>query len=209
MRYLISIIKLLSYVSGAPAIWIGRHIRGLLWYYVWASFLCDIAALAMEQMGYVAKAAANVFYPLELLLVGLYFSNELFTGWQRKLFICIILCLDIWCIVQAADNWRDRVNWENVAIGLILFVMFCMVALYRVIRNVEHLKIEHSPLFIFAASFLLYASYSLVFMLFADYFRAAPKAMREQLWSIHNLLNVVKNLAIARMFFLQQRERSK
>jgi hypothetical protein len=63
-------------------------------------------------------------------------------------------------------------------------------------------------LFIFSAAFLLYASYTLVLMLFADYFRQAPVAMREQLWSIHNVLNALKNLAIARMFFLQQKQRS-
>lgn len=206
MKQIIQIVRLASYASAVPAIWIGRRIRGMLWYYAWASFLCDIVSVLLTNfLHHNSHIAGNIFYFLEISLIGVYFSLELFAGWPRRVFLIITAILLLrFASSVITDPW-GKVNWSDVSLAMALFVLFCLVALYKVMSNIEHLKIERSPLFIFSAAFLLYASYSLVLMLFADYFRAAPAELRSQLWSIHNVLNVVKNLAIARMFYLQQK----
>lgn len=206
MKQIIASIKAISYVSAVPAIWFGRHIRSILWYYAWASLSCDIASwIIREYLGHSTRITSNIFHLLEPILIGIYFSWELFSGWVRLLFLLITAAITIRFAVHVIGDLHSNVNWADTALGMALFTIFCVVALYKVIRNIEHLKIKHSPLFVFSAAFLLYASYSLVLMLFADHFRASSPELREELWSIHNALNVVKNLAIARMFFLQQK----
>jgi hypothetical protein len=110
-----------------------------------------------------------------------------------------------WILLHAFNAWNEKVIWSDIALGFGLLILFCLAALYKVIRNIEYIKIEQSALFIFSAAFLLYASYSFILMLFADHFTTAPTGLRQQIWSVHNILNVLKNLAIARVLFLQQK----
>jgi hypothetical protein len=204
MKQFIATVMFLSSFSAAPALWYGRNDRGLLWYYAWASILSDVFSLIMELSGTHVKTVANLFYVAEIVLIGIYFSRKLFSGRLQSSFLVLVFALAAWFVVDSIDSWQNRIEWKDIALALALFVFFCLVSLYRVITNIEYFKIERSPLFVFSAAFLLYASYSLVIMLFADHFRQAPKELREQLWSVHNILNLVKNLAIARVFYMQQ-----
>jgi hypothetical protein len=203
MKPIIATVIFLSSFSAIPALWFGRNIRGLLWYYAWASLLADSCSLVLEHVGIKSKMQGNVFYVIEIVLIGVYFSRKLFSGWIQKLFLVLVFGIAAWFVLDSIDTWHQRVEWTDIALALALFVFFCLVGLYKVIRNIEHIKIERAPLFVFSAAFLLYASYTLVLMLFADNFRQAPQALRQELWSVHNILNVVKNFAIARMFYLQ------
>lgn len=205
MKQFIAIVMFFSSFSAVPAIWYGRNVRGLLWYYAWASLLADCCSLSLEQMGIVSKMQGNIFYVVEIALIGTYFSRKLFSGRLARFFLVLVFSIDAWFVIDSIGTMSERVEWKDIALALALFVFFCLVGLYKVISNIEHFKIERSPLFTFSAAFLLYASYTLVLMLFADHFRQAPQDLRQQLWSIHNLLNVVKNLAIARMFYMQHR----
>jgi hypothetical protein len=204
MKLLIATVTFLSNFSAGPAIWSGRNFRGLLWYYAWFSFLADVTSLVLYQVGISSSITGNLFYVAEIVLIGMYFSQKLFSGRLQSFFQVLSFGIAGWFVVDSIDTWQHRVEWKDIALALALFVFFCLLGLYKVISNIEHFKIERSPLFTFSAAFLLYASYTLVLMLFADHFRQAPKELRQQLWSIHNILNVVKNLAIARMFYMQQ-----
>ena len=206
MNALIQVIKWLSFASAVPAIWLGRRLRSVLWYYAWASFGCDMLGLVVHQvMGSNSRFSGNLFGMLELLLIGIYFSYELFSGSIRKASLAIIAALILFGLYRIRVAAFEGNDWQFHAITHMVFVVYCIIALVKVIKNVEHVKLEQSPLFVFSAAFLLYASYSCVVMLFADYFREAPVMVRQQLWSIHNVLNVVKNLAIARVFYLKQK----
>ena len=77
MERLLAIVRVLSCYSALPAIWFGRRIRNLLWFYALASFLGDISAMCYREFFHSnSRLPGNVFYVLEILLVGFYFSIE-------------------------------------------------------------------------------------------------------------------------------------
>jgi hypothetical protein len=207
MHRLIEFISGVSALSAVPAIWLGRRLRGLLWHYAWASFIADILTVSfLQYLGTNGKLViGNIFCMVEFFLISLYFGRALFRGWAYGVFVALIIAWGTYLFISTLSVIHSRVNWEYIAVNYSIFVLLCLLSLFKVIRNIEHLKIEQSPLFIFSAAFLLYASYSLLLMLFADRFKSAPQTLREELWSVHNILNALKNLAIARIFILQQK----
>jgi hypothetical protein len=208
MKALVQIIGYISEVSALPAIWIGRKSRSVLWFYVLISFSADMLQRYQHAVGDNTRYVNNAYYLIEFLLIGIYFALELFEGNTRKIMIGVILAIAILFVVRTVGIMREKTNWEDVALLDAIMIILCMTALYKVINNIEHVKIEHSPLFVFSASFLLYASACLMLMLFADHFRRVDPMVARQVWSIHNVFNILKNLAIARVFYLQLKARA-
>ena len=86
-----------------------------------------------------------------------------------------------------------------------ILIILCLLALYRVMLNAEHVRIERFPLFLVAASFLLYASGSFLMLQFDGYLVLHyPKDFVDQIWGIHGVLGIPKSLAIARALMLQK-----
>src|ERR1043165_4713652 len=154
MEIVIKVVILLSLYSALPAIWLGFRQRGILWYYAVVSFLCDMASHTMIKVFHSeGRWTGNVFYLLELLLIGIYFSKLLFSGrWQRAVML-VTIGIGIWFIASIHADFNVNVNYETTAVMYLLFISFCLIALYRVLRNVDYTKIERSPLFTFAATF--------------------------------------------------------
>jgi hypothetical protein len=200
-----TLILYLSVVSAGPAIWLGRKQRGLLWYYAWASFITDIIPLLTHGLfGTVSYVQGNLFAICELAFVGLFFMREMPSQVIRRIVALFTISLALFFLIRSWPHINEAVNWKDVVFNSIFLMLLCIAALVKVMRNAEHLRIEQSPLFIISASFLLYLSYSVLLMLFTDQFMNAPKVLRQQLWSIQNLLNVLKNLAIARAFVMRR-----
>jgi len=206
MSWWVSLISYLSVFSAVPAIWLGRKQQGLLWYYAWASFLSDIIPFVQRRLsGSVWYVQGNLFYLCELILVGLFFIREIPSRLWRRVVLGVIVLIAAFFLVRAWPHINTEVNWPDVVFGSFALMLLCIAALFKVIRNVEHLKIEQSPLFVFSACFLLYVAYSLLLMLFTEQFKQAPKSLRLNIWSVHNVLNSLKNLAIARVFTMRRK----
>jgi hypothetical protein len=208
MNLLIELIKYFSEFSGLPAVWLGRRIKGPLWYYVLASFLADVywlVSIACPRLDN-PRVHADIFYLAEFLLVGAYFTQQLFSKEWRKVVLAGLIGLTVWFIVHSSMKHTDKIDWEDISILNIILVSLCVGTLYKVIRNIKFAKLEYSPVFIFSAAFLLYDAYTVLLMLFAEHFRSAPKSLTNQLWAVHNVLNGLKNLSIAYVFIMQKRK---
>lgn len=205
MNLLFSLITCFSRLSGLPAVWLGRKTRGMLWYYAWASLLADLYGFVASEVFHwrLNRLQLIIFSVAELLLVGAYYNQQLFPKRWRKAVFAGAIILAVWLVFDTAKKGFDKAQWEARAILNVPLILCCIAALFKVIRNIEYAKIERSPLFIFSAAFLLYAAYSELLMLFAEHFRSAPVALRQELWSVHDFLNAIKNLAIAYVFMLQ------
>ncbi len=209
MQALINVILYVSIFSALPAVWLGRKQRGLLWLYVLASLTCDVVPLILsDAFSIETRVPGNLFAILELLLVGLYFGQSF---WNRPLrravfvttiLLTTVLSVSTWQVIEADTEWRNQAQ----AVSQTFLLLLCIGGLLAVIRNAEEQKIERSQLFLVSASMLLYLAYSMLLMLFTDQFIEAPQALRMKLWAVHNLLNILKNLAIGYSFFLAQKQ---
>lgn len=101
----------------------------------------------------------------------------------------------------------DIVNYADAAILFGLYVIGTLFAMFKVTQEIEFLKIERSPLFIFSAGFLLYVAGSLIILLFKTYLDKAASQLLRDLWVVHNILNILKNLAIAYCLILLNKKR--
>lgn len=140
---------------------------------------------------------------VELLCITLYFGNTVFSDKSRKLYYGIT-CLISVAYISLITREPGRIL-PYAGMFYFLYAVTCMFALFKVIRDIEHVNLEQSPLFIFAATLLLYSSYILLIRFFTDYLIQVPTEFRLTIKIIHNILNTLKNLAIARVLFLQQK----
>ena len=67
---------------------------------------------------------------------------------------------------------------------------------YTIIQNIEHLKIEHSEFFIMCSGLLLYTSGTLIMLLLKRYIDKHSLALSNDVWCVHDMLNLIKNGAI-------------
>jgi hypothetical protein len=185
--------------------WFGRQKRALLWYYVSLGFAFDMMSVYQHRVDDNTRYMSNAYPLIEFLMVGWYFSLELFSGPFRRVIQGFIVAIGFLFVADTIGLMRNKTNWEGISIFNAISIILCIAALYRVMNNIEHVKIERSPLFIFSSSFLLFSSACLMLMLFADHFRRMAPEVGQQFWSIHNFFNIVKNLAIARVFYLQSK----
>jgi hypothetical protein len=206
MYWLVKVILYVSVFSAAPAVWLGRRLRGLLWYYGLASLCCDAIPFVLKRsIGFESAIPTNVFNILELTLIGLYFWKAFSNKLLRRAIVTGITVLSILFIFDTWHIVNERVNWPSQAFSQIFLLLLCIGGLFNVLRDAEYQKIEQSSLFLVSSSFLLYVAYSLLLMLFTEQFSHTPASLRSGLWSIHNLLNILKNLAIARIFVVQRK----
>lgn len=207
MNLLFEVVVYLAMLSSLPAIFLGRKQKGLLWYYACVTLVSDLCSFIEHNILHARICLrSDAYFLLEFILIGMYFNRLLFSKrWQSGNSVAIVM-LSIWFVIRTATKDVYKVNWEDIGTMNLLIVFFCVAALFQVFRSVEHIRIEQSPLFIFSASYLLFISYTVLLMLFAEHFRGAPELLRRQLWGIHNVLMVLKNLSIAYVFFLQRRK---
>jgi uncharacterized protein with PQ loop repeat len=206
MNWLVRVILYISVFSAVPAVWLGRKLRGLLWYYALAGLCCDAIPFILRRIaGTDSLFLGNVFPVLELTLVGLYFRSIFSNALLRSLIVPGIVVLNAVFIFDTWHHLNNEVNWLGQVFGQIFLLLLCIAALFKIIRQVEHVKIEQSPLFIFSATFLLYVAYSLLLMLFSVQFRHAAVPLQKNIWAVHNVLNILKNLAIAYIFVMPRK----
>ncbi|MBS1614540.1 MAG: hypothetical protein JST06_00295 [Bacteroidetes bacterium] len=213
MNWYIEVVNFCSRYSALPALWLGRKQRGFLWYYALASFLADL--LSAEFMldffpilNSISGLIINLFFLLQLSLLGLYLINQLTNRSLKIVCKIIIIALAAFFIYKTGGRFIRSIFWNEQVFGHIFLMTLCLLTLMTVFRNIEHIKIERSPAFLFAACFLLLEAYSVLLFLFTEQFMNASKTLIQNVWSVHNLLNILTNLVIARIFILQEKAKS-
>lgn len=209
MNWYIEIVKKLSIISALPAIWLGRKQRGYLWYYAWASFLADL--LLSENIcnlfpfiNRIVCGLANLFFLCQLTILSLYLISQLSSVKLKGVAKTILFALVALFLASAGSDFLSKIFWKEQVFGHFFMMILCVLVLFKVIQNIEHQKIEKSPAFLFAACFLLFEAYSVLLFLFTDQFAKVSPSVAQNVWSVHNLLNIMTNLVIARIFYLQR-----
>jgi hypothetical protein len=193
-------IDLASNLSPLVPLWVGRKVKGLLWWYAWVCLICDIAGYSENVMGW-PRIHANIFLLLEFVLIALYFRGLLLNKQQPRTVAGISIGLiAITFVLYAVFNDPRKANYTAGAFLYSTYILICLAALYRVVQQAEQPGIDSSALFFFSAVFLIYASGSTIMLLFKIFLAHTEPQRMDEIWSVRNILNLVKNLSIAFIF---------
>lgn len=198
-----TLLYILSATSVLLPLWVGRRVRGILWYYVLLSATCDVIGLLSHFLN-TRNWAVNPFFTAQFGLINAYFIQELLPKGRRR----NIAWMLVGCITAAFLFYTIRQGfWDvNYPAGAALYGLLIIPVLggfYDIMRREQVLHLERSPFFIFCAAFLLYVSGSFLIMVYAPRFKTEDHRALILMWvSIHNSLNILKNGAIARALYL-------
>jgi len=199
MHPMLDVITDLSNLSPIPAIALGWKKRGILWYYVGLCALCDALTCALRYYRVKHDLVSNFFIVAQFLLVAMYLCQGIFNKKQQ---IAIITPFVVFFIMHTVICAPHEVNFIGASGLYSPLIVICMVSLFFVMRDIEHIKIEHSSRFIVSAGFFIYTSGSLFILIYYIYFDKKYPLLLDKLWGLHDFLNILKNLAIARFFTL-------
>ncbi len=194
---------ILSVASPLVPILTGIRVRGLLWYYVLLSGLCDGLTI-LRLFPETPHWNGNIFLAAQFVLVNAYFIQELLPKGERRTLAWVL----VGCITAAFLFYTIRqgfwdVNYPAGAVLIGLLIIPVLGGFYDIMRREQVLHLERSPFFIFCAAFLLYVSGSFLIMVYAPRFKTEDHRALILMWvSIHNSLNILKNGAIARALYL-------
>lgn len=200
---------MISIFSGVAALWLGRKERGLLWYYVLASFGADIIGLAllMRWLPLPRFWQSNLFLLVELLLVSHYLIRHSMTGGMRQIASGLSFSIGIFFILNTVlqkETFLKSVTTLNYTGAGVLytFLVFLLIwVFYKIITEIVVAKIEQSALFIFSSAMLLYVAPSMIIMLGWEDLKRESPVLYEALRDLRLVLNILKNLAIAYIFY--------
>jgi hypothetical protein len=198
---LVHILQLISVVSVVLPLLAGARVRNIIWYYVLLSAICDVLPIIPELKAY-RHAYGNIFLLGEFILIGLYFIRELIPGQQRGK---VLLCLGIITggfLVAACNSGFFGTNYKGGALLYTVLIPLPLIGFYRIIRTDQPVMILGHPFFIFCAGFFLYITGSFLLMLYMTQLHDMDRDLSIKLWSVHNVLNIVKNISIAYYFRL-------
>ncbi|MEO6831362.1 MAG: hypothetical protein ABI378_03770 [Chitinophagaceae bacterium] len=205
MNLLISIIAISVFSALLPVI-IGYKERSILWYYAVIAFIADVFGIFCHYYRYSSSWTVDIFFLLEWLLISQYLILSCFTGKSRFYANIISILVALLYIIQTLVHGLNEPNLQGAAPFYVFYILGAMVAFYRVTQNIEIIQIEKSPIFVFSTGLLLYASGSLIMILLKRYLDEANESFSAYMWIVHDVLNVIKNVAIAFTLHLQKRK---
>lgn len=200
-------IVIVSLLSALIPVFVGRRTGSLLWWYCIISLLADTIGFTLMKMHIQKGWVSNVFLLLEWLLIATCLAETILPKKYRTAkYLSIGLVGGLFCVRTVQKSFNIP-NYGDAAILYVLYTLLTLATLYKVIKEIEYLQIERSPTFIFSAAFLLYVSGSLIMLLSNKHLRESNPALLREIWVVHNILNVLKNCAIAYCLLLIKRQR--
>ncbi len=215
MPPLIVTIQYAAIASAIIPVCTGFRQRGLIWAYVCLSFLSDLIILYLKETNDKAHihdnliaAAANGFLLVQYCLIAAYLSAYIFGRKLGLLHWLIVALPSAFFLIHTLVKHTHSLNATGAGMLYCALILLCLAGLFRVIQDVKEVKIERSAPFFVSAGFLIYASSTLLLIMFDDFLTANyPDAVVNNLWIVHNLLSIVINLVFAWAFILQQSRR--
>ncbi len=179
----------------------------LLWWYCCLSFLADAVGYALSTIHHPMFWVSNAFILGEWLLISNFLIRQAFAERFRYPLLALSYLLGALFVARTIYCSPSVLNYDDAAVFFGLYVIGTLFGLYRVIQKIEFMQIEQSPLFVFCAAFLLYVSGSLIMLLARKYLDKSDHTLMRNIWVVHNMLNILKNLAIAYSLLLIKRQR--
>ena len=203
-----NIILLFSNLSPIFPIITGWKVKGLLWYYAWICLLCDVAGFIIKAAHLPRYIHANLFLVLEFVLLSWYLCLFILKPGYRKMAAIAIATIAAAFLIHTSFLTPLQTNFVGGAILYGIYIILCIAALYKVMQQIEEIKIERSGIFVFTGCFLLYSSGCMVMLLFKINLNAHNhEALMTRIWDVHNILNILKNLGIAYVFIIPKNEK--
>ncbi len=190
-----------SSFSGLLPVYTGSRQRGALWYYCMSSLLLDI--IQLKVLGLHPKHMGDLFFVLELLLVGFYLNRKVFSGTQKSINRIIIFILLVYYLADTLHKAQTRTNLEAGALLHAYFIVILFFAFVKIIQDMEYIHIQQSPFFIFCVGFFIYVSGSCIILLFDHLLGKKYETFASNMWIIFNFLNFLKNILIGYSFTLK------
>ncbi len=190
------VILYLSNLSSVIPIWTGRRSRSIIWYYVWASFIADVVSFILGLRHIKWHWLSNLFLLVEFFIVSYFFTQQIEDGKTKKAVQLVLL------MVMA--GFAVHTNFKGAAVLYGIFLVFGIAGLYKVIKEIEFVQVERSPLFVLCVAFLLYGSGIFILLLFENELIVINKHFIVSLWRyLHNPLNIIKNILIGYALYLE------
>ncbi len=211
MYFIHVLLPLLSMLSVALPLWTGRRVRGFLWYYVLLSALCD-SFYYLNLWPPYAYWFGNAFWAAQFGLVTGFFAEAIpflrARRWRRAIAGGVGVVVILFCIHACEEDFRVLDFHGGAALyGLLLLPV--MAGFYSLVQGPLVARLERSPLFLVCVAFLLYSAGSFLLLLFMPRFRQTDHSFVRTLWVVlHDGLNILKNLLIARALYLSGGDKS-
>jgi hypothetical protein len=195
-------IRFASAASGLIALYTGRSVRNILWYYVLLSFSADIAGYISDFYFDHKQGYGNFFILFEFLLIGVFLSQDVVPLAIKKITSVFVVCIGYGFFVATAYTKWTEINFVGAAVLYGVIIPVILSGFYAIVNDAELVRLDKSPEFIFCSAFLVYFSGSFLIMLYAGPLKGSNQVLLDNLWALHNLLNLIKNLSAAYCLFL-------
>lgn len=117
----------------------------------------------------------------------------------RSLYIRIVLGLSVTIIVIAIAELSIL---SIRSINSVTFIIFAVVLFWHMIKSLRTERIEQDPIFWLNSAIFIHFSGSFFLFLLRDYLIEHYRGQYAYIWSLHNMLSIVKNFLIGYAFTL-------
>lgn len=187
-----------SILSALIPISIGiRNRNSLLWTYVTLAFLADIIQLLLKRVFLVPHhPVANIFILTEFLLISAIYKNEIFKKNDKLFYGFVVFLSSVFVIgVFTQDETIFKLNTTGAGLFYFSYIIYAIAGFFTILKKQQVLFIERSSFFWVNVALLLYASGSVLTLLFHNYL---DERFFLFLWHIcFRVLNISKNVILA------------
>lgn len=186
------------------SVWLGWKHRGVFWYYAIVCLVSDFLSYILKQFDIKHAIVSNLFIVAEFIIVINYFKLQLLPKRYFSIInvlLVLVVCLYVYStllVMGDGDKVARSYNYKAAAFFCMLYILFSLLGLYKIMKDMIVVKLEKSQLFLVCVAFLLYASGALLMLLAKDEIVKVEKDFFANAWPLIFLpLNVIKNLLLA------------
>lgn len=197
------IISIVSWMSSLLPLWkCWRHWKSgrltqLIGLLVGLSFLCDLAMFALGMARFNTYPVGNAFMLVQSLILLFIYRDALKA--DASLFLLIGIVFTVFSFVNLFFiQGPFVVNSHSMVASSLGFIMLSLVYFRKLLVNLPETFVHRIPMVWVNTAVLIYFSGNLFLFMLYNYFFS-------NLWILHNLLNVTKNILLFVAIWQSQR----
>jgi TRAP-type C4-dicarboxylate transport system permease small subunit len=131
-------------------------------------------------------------FNLLLLLYFLAFSRK-----YSILFVAIGLCYTTFFFVDLFFLQAQQLTSFSITLTAAVFILFSVLHFFKLMRDLPSTHIQNLPMFWIDTAVLVYFAGAFFIFLLRNYLIEVMKDDQIVYWSLHNILNIIKNILFA------------
>lgn len=185
-----------------------RHqgkMRLLFWLLI-VSFISDVVVWILLVSRENSWPVVNLFFAVQFVLLFLILGDNIKIAWIRSLLLlgCLSFGLIDFFFLQTSHELNSYSSYVYAITMIALVISF----FYQLLKTMPVEKIQTSPLFWLAFGVLVYYGGSLFLFLFNNYLLAHQLQVHQNTWTIHNILNILKNVFLFTTLWINYKSRT-